>query len=99
MMMPIVALIIQQYDKNKAICMSCDASSYGLDTVLAFDKLMMMPTVALIIQQYDENKAICMSCDASPYGLDSPRLQNNCGKKVPVAYLSRTLGESGRNYL
>lgn len=60
----------------------------------AFDKIKSMVTEAPVLKYYDVNKPVCIQCDSSDYGLGAVLIQD----ERPVAYASRTLTETERNY-
>jgi transposase InsO family protein len=60
----------------------------------AFDKIKSQLTTAPILTFYDPNKPLTLENDASDYGLGSVLKQDD----RPVAYASRTLTDTERNY-
>lgn len=52
-----------------------------------------------VLHHFDESTPLVITCDASPYGIGavlSHRLEN--GREAPVAFYSRTLTATERNY-
>ena len=65
----------------------------------AFKQAKALLTSNSLLVHFDVKKPIVLVCDASPYGIGAVlchRLEN--GKEAPVAYYSRTLSKTERNY-
>lgn len=65
----------------------------------AFKSLKKLIKDLKVLTHYDESKRLLLSGDASPYGVGAVLVQEDeKGGEVPVAFASRTLGASGKNY-
>lgn len=65
----------------------------------AFVKLKNIIATEPILGHYDEGKPLILTCDASPYGVGCVLAQlDEYGVETPVAFHSRTLSSSERNF-
>ncbi|KAM7286060.1 uncharacterized protein ISCGN_032945 [Ixodes scapularis] len=65
----------------------------------AFEKLKKLLSSDAVLVPYDPKRPLVLCCDASPVGVGAVLAHRaDDGKKQPIAYASRTLGASERNY-
>lgn len=65
----------------------------------AFESLKKLLTSESLLVKYDTSRPLVLCCDASPVGVGAVLAhQDNDGNELPIAYASRTLGKSERNY-
>ena len=65
---------------------------------LAFDKLKAALTTAPVLRYFDPQKPNVLSVDASQYGVGAVLMQQSSEGFHPLAYASRTLSDTQRNY-
>lgn len=65
----------------------------------AFVRSKSEPTTGNVLVPYDEKRKLILACDASPYGVGAViSHEMDDGKERPIAFASRTLTKSERNY-
>lgn len=64
----------------------------------AFVELKGLLRSKVVLTHYDESKLLVISCDSSPYGVGAILSHRENGIEKPIAYWSRTLNKSQRNY-
>lgn len=64
----------------------------------SFQKVKQLLCKAPILEFYDVNKDVILSCDASDYGIGCVLSHITDGNEKPIAYASRTMNKSERNY-
>lgn len=65
----------------------------------AFESLKKLLTSESLLVKYDASRPLVLCCDASPVGVGAVLAhQDDSGNEFPIAYASRTLGKSERNY-
>ncbi|KAG8196269.1 hypothetical protein JTE90_023824 [Oedothorax gibbosus] len=77
-----------------------DAKWVWLDShTEVFNKLKNLISSDSVLVPFDETLSILLTCDASPYGLGAVlRHQLPDGREAPIAFSSRTLTSTERNY-
>jgi len=72
--------------------------SWGPTQISAFEEIKNLITSAPTLTYYKPEKPIIVSADASSYGLGAVLLQEESDGVKPIAYASRTLNQSEKNY-
>lgn len=100
---PLQKLLVGQTKKKKGKKMSVDRVKlppfeWGVEQQQSFERLVNALTTAPVLAFADFNKPFVLQTDASSYGLGAVLCQEVDGKLHPLAFASRGLSSSEKNY-